>query len=145
MKPPLIIDNFAGGGGASTGIERALGRPVDVTINHDAEAVAMHLANHPTTKHYCQSIMAVDQLEATGGAPVALAWFSPDCKHHSKAKGGSAQGFPADYVLDPIGPEGRPLSIGSSIQMIGNNVCPDVAGAFANANLPLEWFMQVAA
>ncbi|VVT20549.1 DNA (Cytosine-5)-methyltransferase 1 [Sphingomonas aurantiaca] len=88
MKPPLIIDNFAGGGGASTGIERALGRPVDVAINHDAEAVAMHLANHPTTKHYCQSIMAVDPLEATGGAPVALAWFSPDCKHHSKAKGG---------------------------------------------------------
>lgn len=88
MKPPLIIDNFAGGGGASTGIERALGRPVDVAINHDAEAVAMHLANHPTTKHYCQSIMAVDPLEATSGAPVALAWFSPDCKHHSKAKGG---------------------------------------------------------
>lgn len=85
---PLIIDNFAGGGGASTGIEHALGRPVDVAINHDAEAVAMHLANHPTTKHYCQSIMAVDPLEATGGAPVALAWFSPDCKHHSKAKGG---------------------------------------------------------
>jgi DNA (cytosine-5)-methyltransferase 1 len=85
---PLIIDNFAGGGGASTGIERALGRAVDVAINHDAEAVAMHLANHPTTKHYCQSIMAVDPLEATGGAPVALAWFSPDCKHHSKAKGG---------------------------------------------------------
>ncbi len=85
---PLIIDNFAGGGGASTGIERALGRAVDVAINHDAEAVAMHLANHPTTKHYCQSIMAVDSLDATGGAPVALAWFSPDCKHHSKAKGG---------------------------------------------------------
>ncbi len=85
---PLIIDNFAGGGGASTGIERALGRAVDIAINHDAEAVAMHLANHPTTRHYCQSIMAVDPLDATGGKPVALAWFSPDCKHHSKAKGG---------------------------------------------------------
>ena len=85
---PLVIDNFAGGGGASTGIERALGRPVDVAINHDPEAVAMHIANHPTTRHFCQSIMAVDPLEATGGAPVALAWFSPDCKHHSKAKGG---------------------------------------------------------
>lgn len=85
---PLIIDNFAGGGGASTGIERALGRPVDVAINHDPEAVAMHLANHPTTRHFCQSIMAVDPLDATGGRPVALAWFSPDCKHHSKAKGG---------------------------------------------------------
>ncbi len=85
---PLLIDNFAGGGGASTGIERALGRKIDVAINHDAEAIAMHEANHPETRHLIQSIMAVDPLEATGGAPVALAWFSPDCKHHSKAKGG---------------------------------------------------------
>lgn len=85
---PLVIDNFAGGGGASTGIARAIGREPDVAINHDPEAVAMHIANHPTTKHYCQSILAVDPLDATGGAPVALAWFSPDCKHHSKAKGG---------------------------------------------------------
>ncbi|WP_126053219.1 DNA cytosine methyltransferase [Sphingomonas sp. S-NIH.Pt1_0416] len=85
---PLVIDNFAGGGGASTGIERATGRAIDVAINHDPEAVAMHLANHPGTKHYCQSILAVDPLDATGGAPVALVWFSPDCKHHSKAKGG---------------------------------------------------------
>lgn len=85
---PLVIDNFAGGGGASTGIERAIGRAIDVAINHDPEAVAMHLANHPGTKHYCQSILAVDPLDATGGAPVALVWFSPDCKHHSKAKGG---------------------------------------------------------
>lgn len=88
MIRPLVIDNFAGGGGASTGIERAIGRPIDVAINHDPEAVAMHLANHPGTKHYCQSILAVDPLDATGGAPVALVWFSPDCKHHSKAKGG---------------------------------------------------------
>lgn len=87
MTRPLIIDNFAGGGGASTGIERALGR-VDVAINHDPEAIAMHEANHPETTHLIQSIMAVDPLVATGGAPVALAWFSPDCKHHSKAKGG---------------------------------------------------------
>jgi DNA (cytosine-5)-methyltransferase 1 len=84
----LLIDNFAGGGGASTGIEAALGRAVDVAINHDPEAVAMHAANHPGTHHFCQSIMAVDPLDATGGLPVALAWFSPDCKHHSKAKGG---------------------------------------------------------
>lgn len=88
MTRPLVIDNFAGGGGASTGIERAMGRAIDVAINHDPEAVAMHLANHPGTKHYCQSILAVDPLDATGGAPVALVWFSPDCKHHSKAKGG---------------------------------------------------------
>lgn len=84
----LVIDNFAGGGGASTGIEAALGRPVDIAINHDAQAVAMHAVNHPATRHFCQSIMAIDPLEATQGQPVLLAWFSPDCKHFSKAKGG---------------------------------------------------------
>lgn len=87
MTRPLVIDNFAGGGGASTGLERVFGR-VDIAINHDPEALAMHCANHPNTRHFCQSIMAVDPLDATGGAEVALAWFSPDCKHHSKAKGG---------------------------------------------------------
>lgn len=88
----LIVDNFAGGGGASTGIEAALGRSVDIAINHDAEAVAMHLANHPGTKHYCQSIMAIDPRDACAvdgrTVKVRFAWFSPDCKHHSKAKGG---------------------------------------------------------
>ncbi len=84
----LIIDNFAGGGGASTGIEAAIGRSVDIAINHDPEAIAMHTANHPGTKHYCQDVWEVDPLEATAGQPVALAWFSPDCKHFSKAKGG---------------------------------------------------------
>lgn len=84
----LVIDNFAGGGGASTGIEQALGRAVDVAINHDEAAIAVHTANHPGTRHFCQSIYSVDPLEATGGKMVALVWFSPDCKHHSKAKGG---------------------------------------------------------
>lgn len=84
----LIIDNFAGGGGASTGLEAAFGRAIDVAINHDEAAVAVHAANHPATHHYCQSIFSVDPLDATGGKPVLLAWFSPDCKHHSKAKGG---------------------------------------------------------
>jgi len=84
----MIVDNFAGGGGASTGIERALGRCVDIAINHDAEAIAMHEANHPQTKHYCEDVWKVDPLEATQGRPVGLAWFSPDCKHFSKAKGG---------------------------------------------------------
>jgi DNA (cytosine-5)-methyltransferase 1 len=84
----LVIDNFAGGGGASTGIEAALGRPVDIAINHDEAAIAVHAANHPRTKHYCQSIYSVDPMDATDGCPVALIWFSPDCKHHSKAKGG---------------------------------------------------------
>jgi DNA (cytosine-5)-methyltransferase 1 len=84
----IIIDNFAGGGGASLGIEQALGRSVDIAINHDEEAVAMHAANHPTTRHYCEDVWQVDPIEATAGRPVGLAWFSPDCKHFSKAKGG---------------------------------------------------------
>ncbi|WP_028627481.1 DNA cytosine methyltransferase [Metapseudomonas resinovorans] len=84
----LVIDNFAGGGGASTGIEMALGRPVDIAINHDPEAIAMHEINHPHTKHYCESVWEVDPRTITGGKPVELAWFSPDCKHFSKAKGG---------------------------------------------------------
>lgn len=84
----LIIDNFAGGGGASTGIELATGKSVDIAINHDPEAVRMHKANHPSTKHYCESVWDVDPVKACGGKPVALAWFSPDCKHFSKAKGG---------------------------------------------------------
>ncbi|HVY12338.1 MAG TPA: DNA cytosine methyltransferase, partial [Alphaproteobacteria bacterium] len=84
----LIIDNFAGGGGASTGIEAALGRAVDIAINHDAEAVAMHKANHPATHHLCQSVWRADPQDVAGGRPIDLAWFSPDCKHFSKAKGG---------------------------------------------------------
>jgi DNA (cytosine-5)-methyltransferase 1 len=84
----LIIDNFAGGGGASTGIEAALGRAVDIAINHDEQAIRMHEANHPGTLHIRNNIWQVDPLEATGGKPVNLAWFSPDCKHFSKAKGG---------------------------------------------------------
>jgi len=83
-----IVDNFAGGGGASTGIEIAIGRSVNVAINHDPEAIKMHRANHPSTKHYCESVWDVDPIEAVEGHPVALAWFSPDCKHFSKAKGG---------------------------------------------------------
>jgi DNA (cytosine-5)-methyltransferase 1 len=85
----LIVDNFAGGGGASTGIEQALGRPVDIAINHDPDAIAMHTINHPHTKHYCESVWNVNPREITNGQPVGLAWFSPDCKHFSKAKGGT--------------------------------------------------------
>jgi len=84
----LIIDNFAGGGGASTGIELALGRAVDIAINHDAEAVLMHTANHPYTTHYCEDVWSIDPAAACQGRSVGLAWFSPDCKHFSKAKGG---------------------------------------------------------
>lgn len=84
----VIADNFAGGGGASLGIELALGRSPDVAVNHDAEAIAMHAANHPATKHYIESVYKVDPREACGGRSCALLWLSPDCKHHSKAKGG---------------------------------------------------------
>ncbi|MCI7130368.1 MAG: DNA cytosine methyltransferase [Lachnospiraceae bacterium] len=84
----LIVDNFAGGGGASTGIEMATGVSVDIAINHDPEAIRMHKTNHPHTKHYCEDVWAVDPVKACRGFPVGLAWFSPDCKHFSKAKGG---------------------------------------------------------
>jgi len=83
----IIVDNFAGGGGASTGIELATGRSVDIAINHDENAVAMHTTNHPDTLHYCESVFDVNPLAATAGRPVGLAWFSPDCRHFSKAKG----------------------------------------------------------
>jgi DNA (cytosine-5)-methyltransferase 1 len=88
LATELIIDNFAGGGGASTGIELALGRHVNIAINHDPEAIALHQANHPQTQHHCESVWDIDPLKVTQGRPVGLAWFSPDCKHFSKAKGG---------------------------------------------------------
>ncbi|QJP14689.1 DNA cytosine methyltransferase [Starkeya sp. ORNL1] len=84
----LIIDSFAGGGGASTGIEWALGRSPDIAINHDAEALSMHAVNHPATRHLNSNIWQVDPDEVCAGRPVDLLWASPDCKHHSKAKGG---------------------------------------------------------
>lgn len=84
----LIIDNFAGGGGTSTGLEQAFGRPVDIAINHNAEALTMHAVNHPHTTHLCESVWDVDPIKVTGNQPVGLVWLSPDCKHFSKAKGG---------------------------------------------------------
>ena len=96
MRPPviriqhdeLVIDNFAGGGGASTGIEAALDRPVDIAINHSPQAIVMHKVNHPETKHYCENIWEVDPKAACGNRKVGLAWFSPDCTHFSRARGG---------------------------------------------------------
>lgn len=84
----IIVDNFAGGGGASTGIELATGRPVTIAVNHDPDAIRMHKANHPYTTHYQESVWDIDPCEVCAGRPVGLAWFSPDCKHFSKAKGG---------------------------------------------------------
>ena len=84
----LIVDNFAGGGGASLGIMLGSGRGVDIAINHDRDAIAMHEANHPECKHFCEDVWQVDPAAAIGGREVDLAWFSPDCKHFSRAKGG---------------------------------------------------------
>lgn len=88
LNDEIIIDNFAGGGGASTGIEMALGRHVDVAINHDPEAVSMHQANHPQTLHHCESVWEVNPREVMPSRKIGLLWLSPDCKHFSKAKGG---------------------------------------------------------
>lgn len=87
MLDEIIVDNFAGGGGASTGIELATGRPVTIAINHDPAAILMHKTNHPYTEHLQASIWDVDPEKVCAGRPVGLAWFSPDCKHFSKAKG----------------------------------------------------------
>lgn len=84
----LVVDNFAGGGGASTGIEAGLGRSVDFAINHDALAIAMHRANHPETMHLHTSVWEVNPQQLAAGRPVGLGWFSPDCTFHSKARGG---------------------------------------------------------
>lgn len=88
LSRELVIDLFAGGGGASTGIEQAIGRHVDIAVNHDREAVALHQANHPQTRHYVEDVYAVDPVEVTEGRPVGLLWASPDCTYHSKARGG---------------------------------------------------------
>ncbi len=88
LKGELIVDCFAGGGGASLGIERACGRPVDIAINHDRPAIDCHQHNHPETWHYCEDVFQVDPVEACAGKNVGLAWFSPDCTHFSRAKGG---------------------------------------------------------
>jgi len=84
----LVVDNFAGAGGASCGIEQALGRPVDLAINHDALAISVHTANHPETEHALADVWDIDPSSAVRGQPVGLCWFSPDCRHHSRAKGG---------------------------------------------------------
>ena len=88
MRDGLIIDMFAGGGGASVGIEMALGRSPDIAVNHDPQAILMHKTNHPHTLHLTEDIFKVDLLKYTKGKHVALVWASPDCTSHSKAKGG---------------------------------------------------------
>lgn len=84
----ILIDSFAGGGGASTGIEGALGAPVNIAVNHSPEAIAMHRANHPRTAHYCSDIYEVAPRDVVGSRTVRAMWASPDCTHFSRAKGG---------------------------------------------------------
>lgn len=84
---PMIVDNFAGGGGTSTGIEMATGRPVDIAINHNESAILMHQRNHPYTRHYQDDVWILDPVKLTEGRPVHIAWFSPDCKHFPRASG----------------------------------------------------------
>ena len=117
MSVGLIVDSFAGGGGASCGIEAALGRCVDIAINHDREALAMHAANHPATRHLCEDVWQVDPREACAGRPVDLAWFSPDCK---------------------------PLTKTAQVRMCGNSVSPPCAEALARANLGVTDEREVA-
>jgi DNA (cytosine-5)-methyltransferase 1 len=88
LADELVVDLFAGGGGASTGIEKAIGRHVDIAINHSHDAVSLHQVNHPQTRHFVSDVFEVDPLDVTDGQPVGLLWASPDCKHFSKAKGG---------------------------------------------------------
>lgn len=87
MLDDIFVDNFAGGGGASTGIELATGQPVTIAINHDDSAIMMHKRNHPFTEHYQENVWNVDPKAVVRGRHVRLAWFSPDCKHFSRAKG----------------------------------------------------------
>jgi DNA (cytosine-5)-methyltransferase 1 len=91
----IVVDNFAGGGGASMGIETALGRSVDVAINHNAEAIATHRINHPHTRHITSDVWEVDPAEVAAGRRIGLAWFSPDCTFFSKARGGKPIRDPA--------------------------------------------------
>lgn len=88
----LVIDSFAGGGGASEGIRAALGRDPDIAVNHDRLALAMHRMNHPGTRHIEEDVVTVDSRAMCAGRPIGMLWMSPDCKHHSKAKGGKPRG-----------------------------------------------------
>lgn len=154
---PMIIDSFAGGGGASTGIELALGRSPDVAINHNAAALALHAANHPETLHLDSNIWDVDPRSVTQGRRVGLLWASPDCKHFSKAKGGAprelfgAQGFPPDYVIEGVwnmdGPEPvwAPFSKSVQVSCCGNSVCPPLAEALVRSNCTHLMMMEEAA
>ena len=126
----LIVDLFAGSGGASTGIEQAIGRHVDIAINHDPEAVSLHQANHPQTLHFVSDVVEVDPVTVDGTdyeiADIGMRMLQPRELY-------SAQGFPADYIIDR-GADGRPLTKTAQVRMCGNSVCPPIAAALVRAN-----------
>lgn len=156
----LVVDNFAGGGGASCGIEWALGRSPDIAVNHCAEAIAMHEANHPSTRHFREDVWQVKPAEVCDGAPTSQqSLFEPLHTVTGKARFGlvtvhgqeyqivdigmrmltprelfAAQGFPPDYAIE-VEFEGRPLTKTAQIARAGNSVCPPVAAAIVAANL----------
>lgn len=102
MTTWIDLDSFAGGGGASTGLRSALEKPVDIAINHSEAAIAMHAANHPETHHYCESIWTVNPKDVCRGKRVRVAWFSPDCTHHSRAKGGQPRSKEIRDLADTV-------------------------------------------
>lgn len=121
----LIIDNFAGGGGASTGIEMALGRPIDIAVNHDPEAIAMHAANHPRTLHLCESVWKVDIRKVVAGRKVGLAWFSPDCKHNAGPHNENLAGRSLDEPISTITARGTQQTIIASHLLKLRGTCRD--------------------
>lgn len=161
----LVVDLFAGGGGASEALEQALGRPVDIAINHSPAAIAMHQANHPETRHYCEDIFAVSPREACSGRRVAFLWASPDCTHHSRAKGGKPRESGRRALADVVirwAEEVRPRVIflenveefedwgpldedGSPIKSLSGTLFRAWAAKLTDLGYALEWTSIVAA
>ena len=138
IRPELIVDLFAGGGGMSTAIEQATGLYPDIACNHDSDAISMHEANHPQTKHYQADVFELCPREATQGCPVGLLHASPDCTHHTLRmlephELYKAQGFPAGYTITH-GHDGRKLSKSAQVRMCGNSVSPPPAAALISSN-----------
>ncbi len=161
----LVVDLFAGGGGASEALEQALGRPVDIAINHSPAAIAMHAANHPETRHFCEDIFAVSPREASGGRRIAFLWASPDCTHHSRAKGGKPRESGRRALADVVirwAEEVRPRVIflenveefedwgpldeeGSPIKALSGTLFRAWAAKLTDLGYTLEWASIVAA
>jgi hypothetical protein len=146
LSTELIIDSFAGGGGGSTGIEQALGHPVHIAINHDAEAVALHAANHPYTKHFCEDVWEINPRDVEPSRQVGLLWASPDCKHFSKAKGGkpvSKRVRGLAWVAAPVEPCDHSISLCQVPPDICSSCCFTNAVLHGNAPLFFAFWINV--